>query len=61
MGILMRSIWSLIVSILIVGFFLLVTAMLLSPDWFVNFWEMVGMVSLVILIATIIDKYNFRG
>lgn len=61
MGILMRSIWSLIVSILIVGFFLLVTAMLLSPDWFVNFWEIVGMISFIISIAVTVDKYNFRG
>lgn len=61
MGILMRSILSLVVSIIIVGFSLLITATILDPDYFVNSWEMVGMVSLVILIATIIDKYNFRG
>lgn len=61
MGILLRTISSLVVSVIIVGFLLLVTSILMKPDWFVNFWEIVGMISFILSIALAVDKYNFRG
>lgn len=60
MGIILRTICSLIIATAILTLPIIFTALTIPLNWFVNLWEFIGMGWILISIALYIDKNNFR-